>query len=91
MESSTSSQPNQLYSPINPTNLDMNFDELIFSQDYNYSQDYSISHGSAPVQDDEDESPVEEVCNDYGTVVDVFIPNKKSKAGKRFASVRFIK
>nr|GEW31919.1 RNA-directed DNA polymerase, eukaryota, nucleotide-binding alpha-beta plait domain protein [Tanacetum cinerariifolium] len=23
------------------------------------------------------------VCNDYGTVVDVFIPNKKSKAGKR--------
>nr|GEW25080.1 hypothetical protein [Tanacetum cinerariifolium] len=31
------------------------------------------------------------VCNDYGTVVDVFIPNKKSKAGKRFAFVRFIK
>nr|GEY07912.1 hypothetical protein [Tanacetum cinerariifolium] len=28
------------------------------------------------------------VCNDYGTVVDVFIPNKKSK---RFAFVRFIK
>nr|GEX67681.1 RNA-directed DNA polymerase, eukaryota, nucleotide-binding alpha-beta plait domain protein [Tanacetum cinerariifolium] len=31
------------------------------------------------------------VCNDYGTVVDVFIPNKKSKAEKRFAFVRFIK
>nr|GEW70134.1 RNA-directed DNA polymerase, eukaryota [Tanacetum cinerariifolium] len=31
------------------------------------------------------------VCNDYGTVVDVFIPNKKCKAGKRFAFVRFIK
>nr|GEX25480.1 hypothetical protein [Tanacetum cinerariifolium] len=31
------------------------------------------------------------VCNDYGTVVDVFIPNKKSKVGKRFAFVRFIK
>nr|GFA82072.1 hypothetical protein [Tanacetum cinerariifolium] len=31
------------------------------------------------------------VCNDYGTVVDVFIPNKKFKAGKRFAFVRFIK
>ncbi|GKD49873.1 RNA-directed DNA polymerase, eukaryota, nucleotide-binding alpha-beta plait domain protein [Tanacetum coccineum] len=27
----------------------------------------------------------------YGTVVDVFIPSKKSKAGKRFAFVRFIK
>ncbi|GKA49230.1 RNA-directed DNA polymerase, eukaryota, nucleotide-binding alpha-beta plait domain protein [Tanacetum coccineum] len=31
------------------------------------------------------------VCNDYGTVVDVFIPNKKSKVGKRFVFVRFIK
>ncbi|GJU54665.1 RNA-directed DNA polymerase, eukaryota [Tanacetum coccineum] len=31
------------------------------------------------------------VCNDYGTVVDVFIPSKKSKVGKRFAFVRFIK
>nr|GFB49074.1 RNA-directed DNA polymerase, eukaryota, nucleotide-binding alpha-beta plait domain protein [Tanacetum cinerariifolium] len=31
------------------------------------------------------------VCNDYGIVVYVFIPNKKSKAGKRFAFVRFIK
>nr|GEX43140.1 hypothetical protein [Tanacetum cinerariifolium] len=31
------------------------------------------------------------VCNDYGTVVNVFIPNKKSKAGKHFAFVRFIK
>nr|GEV64153.1 hypothetical protein [Tanacetum cinerariifolium] len=31
------------------------------------------------------------VCNDYGTVVDVFIPNKKSKVRKRFAFVRFIK
>nr|GEY88243.1 RNA-directed DNA polymerase, eukaryota [Tanacetum cinerariifolium] len=27
----------------------------------------------------------------YGTVVDVFIPLKKSKAGKRFAFVRFVK
>ncbi|GJY17585.1 hypothetical protein Tco_0389076 [Tanacetum coccineum] len=77
MESSTSSQPNQPYSPINPTNLDMNFEELIFSQDYNYSQDYSMghgsghgsvhgsahgsAHGSVPVHDDEDDSPVEEV------------------------------
>nr|GEZ14756.1 hypothetical protein [Tanacetum cinerariifolium] len=31
------------------------------------------------------------VCNDYGTVVDVFILTKKSKAGKRFTFVRFIK
>nr|GEV93329.1 RNA-directed DNA polymerase, eukaryota [Tanacetum cinerariifolium] len=31
------------------------------------------------------------VCNDYGTMVDVFIPNKKSKARKRFAFVRFTK
>ncbi|GJY98272.1 RNA-directed DNA polymerase, eukaryota [Tanacetum coccineum] len=31
------------------------------------------------------------VFSDYGTVVDAFIPFKKSKAGKRFAFVRFIK
>nr|GEV37249.1 hypothetical protein [Tanacetum cinerariifolium] len=30
-------------------------------------------------------------CSVYGKVVDVFIPSKKSKAGKRFAFVRFIK
>nr|GEV04301.1 RNA-directed DNA polymerase, eukaryota, nucleotide-binding alpha-beta plait domain protein [Tanacetum cinerariifolium] len=30
-------------------------------------------------------------CSVYGTVVDVFIPLKKSQAGKRFAFVRFIK
>nr|GFB68679.1 RNA-directed DNA polymerase, eukaryota, nucleotide-binding alpha-beta plait domain protein [Tanacetum cinerariifolium] len=32
-----------------------------------------------------------EVCQGYGTVVDVYIPNRKSKAGKRFAFVRFIR
>nr|GFA13179.1 RNA-directed DNA polymerase, eukaryota, nucleotide-binding alpha-beta plait domain protein [Tanacetum cinerariifolium] len=31
------------------------------------------------------------VCSGYGTVVDVFIPNKRSKTGKHFAFVRFIK
>ncbi|GJX45300.1 RNA-directed DNA polymerase, eukaryota [Tanacetum coccineum] len=31
------------------------------------------------------------LCQGYGTVVDVFIPNRLSKAGKRFAFVRFIK
>nr|GEV35319.1 hypothetical protein [Tanacetum cinerariifolium] len=30
-------------------------------------------------------------CNNYGKVIDDFIPFKKSKAGKRFAFVRFIK
>ncbi|GKD00205.1 RNA-directed DNA polymerase, eukaryota, nucleotide-binding alpha-beta plait domain protein, partial [Tanacetum coccineum] len=36
-------------------------------------------------------SKEDDVCSAYGTVVDVFIPFKKSKAGKRFAFVRFIK
>ncbi|GJY03253.1 RNA-directed DNA polymerase, eukaryota [Tanacetum coccineum] len=31
------------------------------------------------------------LCQAYGTVVDVYIPNRRSKAGKRFAFVRFIK
>ncbi|GJU57278.1 nucleotide-binding alpha-beta plait domain-containing protein [Tanacetum coccineum] len=30
-------------------------------------------------------------CKQYGYVVDAFIPNRKSKAGKRFGFVRFIK
>ncbi|GJX68358.1 RNA-directed DNA polymerase, eukaryota [Tanacetum coccineum] len=31
------------------------------------------------------------LCKEYGSVVDVYIPFKKSKAGKRFAFIRFIK
>nr|GFB04617.1 RNA-directed DNA polymerase, eukaryota, nucleotide-binding alpha-beta plait domain protein [Tanacetum cinerariifolium] len=31
------------------------------------------------------------LCQSYGTVADVYIPNRRSKAGKRFAFVRFIK
>ncbi|GKA95432.1 nucleotide-binding alpha-beta plait domain-containing protein, partial [Tanacetum coccineum] len=31
------------------------------------------------------------VCKDYGSVVDVYIPFKKSQVGKRFAFIRFIK
>ncbi|GKD77033.1 protein kinase-like domain, concanavalin A-like lectin/glucanase domain protein [Tanacetum coccineum] len=77
MESSTSSQPYQPYSPINHTNLDMNFEDLMFSQEYNYSKDYSMGHGSGhgsshgsahgsahglvSFHDDGDDSPVEEV------------------------------
>nr|GEZ44489.1 hypothetical protein [Tanacetum cinerariifolium] len=63
-------QPNQPYSPVNLINLDMDFEQLMFSQEYNYSQDYFMSHGSGhgsghgsvPVnEDEEDDSPVEEV------------------------------
>ncbi|GJX33429.1 nucleotide-binding alpha-beta plait domain-containing protein [Tanacetum coccineum] len=31
------------------------------------------------------------ICKQYGTVVDAFIPDRRSKAGKRFDFVRFIK
>ncbi|GJY05674.1 nucleotide-binding alpha-beta plait domain-containing protein, partial [Tanacetum coccineum] len=31
------------------------------------------------------------VCNQYGSVVDAFIPNRRSKSGKRFGFVRFVK
>ncbi|GKF16459.1 RNA-directed DNA polymerase, eukaryota, nucleotide-binding alpha-beta plait domain protein [Tanacetum coccineum] len=34
---------------------------------------------------------LQKLCQSYGTVVDVYIPNRRSKAGKRFAFVRFIK
>ncbi|GJZ04380.1 hypothetical protein Tco_0537655 [Tanacetum coccineum] len=66
MESSASSQANQPYSPLNRVNLDMDFEQLMFSQEYYPTQDYSmghgLAHGSAPVDDDEeDDSPVEEM------------------------------
>ncbi|GJX05215.1 hypothetical protein Tco_0191131 [Tanacetum coccineum] len=73
MESSTSSHANQPYSPVNPLNLDMDFEQM-FSQEYYPIQDYSMGHGSAHGSahgsghgsalvddDDEDDSPVEEV------------------------------
>lgn len=31
------------------------------------------------------------VCNEHGKVIDVYIPNRKSKVGKPFAFVRYIK
>nr|GEZ25440.1 hypothetical protein [Tanacetum cinerariifolium] len=93
MESSTSSQPYQPYSPINPTNLDMNFEYLMFSQEYNYSQDYSmghglghgsghgfahgLAHGLVLFHDDEDDSPVEEVS-----------PVKPKKPSRRAAKAK---
>ncbi|GKE11166.1 RNA-directed DNA polymerase, eukaryota, partial [Tanacetum coccineum] len=41
--------------------------------------------------DDVGSSDLWKVCEGYGKVVDVFIPNRRSKAGKRFAFVRFIR
>nr|GEZ19962.1 hypothetical protein [Tanacetum cinerariifolium]GEZ33260.1 hypothetical protein [Tanacetum cinerariifolium]GEZ35619.1 hypothetical protein [Tanacetum cinerariifolium] len=62
MDSSTSFQANQPYSSLNRVNLDMDFDQLLYSQEYYSSQDYSMSqssaHGSAPGDDD---YPVEEM------------------------------
>nr|GEX14383.1 hypothetical protein [Tanacetum cinerariifolium] len=89
MESLMSSQLNQPYSPINPTNLDMNFEKLFFSQDYNYSQYYSmghgsghgLAHGSAPVQDDEDDSPVEESKGFWDAVIRYFEKETGSSRG----------
>ncbi|GJX23505.1 hypothetical protein Tco_0227950 [Tanacetum coccineum] len=52
MDSSTSSQANQPYYPLNRVTLDMDFDRLIYSQEYYVTQDYSMGHGSAPIDDD---------------------------------------
>ncbi|GJW92304.1 hypothetical protein Tco_0169857 [Tanacetum coccineum] len=67
MESSTSSQANQPYSSLNRVNLDMEFEQLMYSQEYYPTQDYFMghgsAHGSAPVDDDEDDSRVEEMSS----------------------------
>ncbi|GJW42340.1 RNA-directed DNA polymerase, eukaryota [Tanacetum coccineum] len=69
MESS-SSQANQPYSLVDRINLDMDFEQLMFSQEYYPSQDYSMGHGlaygPAHVNDDEeDDSPVEELLKEW--------------------------
>ncbi|GJR24707.1 hypothetical protein Tco_0973234 [Tanacetum coccineum] len=89
MDSSTSSQANQPYSPLNRVTLDMNFEQLMYSQEYyagqgsghgnqdNYpSRYYSMGHGSALV--DDDDSPIEEM-----SLVKAKNPSKRaSKANK---------
>ncbi|GKE15678.1 hypothetical protein Tco_1423255, partial [Tanacetum coccineum] len=86
MESSTSSQPNHPYFSVNRINIDMDFEQNIFSQDYNCSQDYSMgygsghgsAYGSAPVNDAvEDNSHVEEVS-----------PVKPKKPSRRVARAK---
>ncbi|GJS51591.1 hypothetical protein Tco_0624953 [Tanacetum coccineum] len=73
MESSMSYQANQPYHPLNRVNLDMDFEQLMYSQEYYPTQDYSmghglahdsaygLAHGSALVDDDEDDYPIEEM------------------------------
>ncbi|GKC37702.1 hypothetical protein Tco_1050086 [Tanacetum coccineum] len=67
IDSSTSSQAKQPYSPLNGVNLDMYFEQLMYSQEYYPTHDYSMgqgsahgsAHGSSPV--DNDDSPIEEM------------------------------
>ncbi|GKC45367.1 hypothetical protein Tco_1063089 [Tanacetum coccineum] len=81
METSNSSQANQPYSLLNHINLDMEFEQLLNTQEYYQSQDYSMgqgsAHGSAPVEDDDDDSPVEEMS-----------PVKAKKPSKRASKAK---
>ncbi|GKA56079.1 hypothetical protein Tco_0755151 [Tanacetum coccineum] len=63
IDSSTSSQAKQPYSPLNRVNLDMYFEQLMYSQEYYPTHDYSIGQGSAYGSSlvDDDDSPVEEM------------------------------
>ncbi|GKC92477.1 zinc finger, CCHC-type containing protein, partial [Tanacetum coccineum] len=78
MESSMSSQANQPYSSVNRINLNIDFEQLMFSQEYYPNHDYFMGYGSAPVNDDEeDDSPVEEVS-----------PAKPKKPSRRIARAK---
>ncbi|GKD28731.1 hypothetical protein Tco_1239509 [Tanacetum coccineum] len=82
MDSSTSSQANQPYSPLNRVTLDMDFEQLMYSQEYYPTQYYFMGEGStygsayssAPVDDD---SPVEETS-----------PVKTKKPSKRASKAK---
>ncbi|GJY01398.1 RNA-directed DNA polymerase, eukaryota [Tanacetum coccineum] len=51
----------------------------------------NVLYNTGNTPDDFGSSDLWKLCGVYGTVVDVFIPNRMSKAGKRFAFVRFIR
>ncbi|GJW72411.1 hypothetical protein Tco_0129328 [Tanacetum coccineum] len=67
MDSSTSSQENQPYSPLNRVNLDMDFEQLLSSQEYYACQ--------APVDDD---SPAKEM-----PLVKAKKPSKRASKAKK--------
>ncbi|GJV99272.1 RNA-directed DNA polymerase, eukaryota [Tanacetum coccineum] len=62
-----------------------------FRSNADYTRSISKSIFVTNFPDDTTAKDLWRICHTYGTVVDVFIPNRKSKAGKRFAFVRFIK
>nr|GFB71963.1 RNA-directed DNA polymerase, eukaryota, nucleotide-binding alpha-beta plait domain protein [Tanacetum cinerariifolium] len=70
---------------------DLDTSKISFQSKFDQTSKISKSVFISNFPDDCTSRDLWKVCNDYGTVVDVFIPNKKSKAGKRFAFVRFIK
>nr|GEU50135.1 RNA-directed DNA polymerase, eukaryota [Tanacetum cinerariifolium] len=66
--------------------------DRIFHNSYeNQTQKISKSVFVTNFLEDSTAGDLWKVCSDYGIVVDVFIPFKRSKSGKRFAFVRFIK
>nr|GEZ17695.1 RNA-directed DNA polymerase, eukaryota, nucleotide-binding alpha-beta plait domain protein [Tanacetum cinerariifolium] len=67
--------------------VDQNSLQSKFDQTANISKSVFVSN----FPDDCFSKDLWKVCNGYGTIVDMFIPSKRSKAGKRFALVRFIK
>ncbi|GKA31948.1 hypothetical protein Tco_0718315 [Tanacetum coccineum] len=83
MDSSTSSQANQPYSPLNRVTLDMDFEQLMYSQENYPTQDYSMGQGSAhgsadgSALVDDDNSPVEEMS-----------PVKAKKPSKRASKAK---
>nr|GEX32559.1 RNA-directed DNA polymerase, eukaryota, nucleotide-binding alpha-beta plait domain protein [Tanacetum cinerariifolium] len=64
-------------------------DDLALDNEYDKKISKSVFVSNFP----EDSTALDlwKVCSDYGTVVYVFIPFKRSNSGKRFAFVRFIK
>nr|GEX76356.1 hypothetical protein [Tanacetum cinerariifolium] len=70
---------------------DLETSNISFQSKFDQTSKISKSVFISNFPDDCANRDIWKVCNDYGTVVDVFIPNNKSKAGKRFALVRFIK
>ncbi|GKA40723.1 RNA-directed DNA polymerase, eukaryota [Tanacetum coccineum] len=64
---------------------------MVFQSNEDHTKKISQSIYVTNFPDSTNSGDLWKVCSAYGTVIDVFIPNKKAKSGKRFAFVRFIK
>ncbi|GJU24563.1 RNA-directed DNA polymerase, eukaryota, nucleotide-binding alpha-beta plait domain protein [Tanacetum coccineum] len=84
-------QPPAIHNRVDPPSRSKNYRHLSIRSNEDRVRSISRSIFVTNFPDSTTAKDLWKICQGYGSVVDVFIPNRKSKAGKRFAFVRFIR